>query len=121
VFAAWTSLHVRRATPVAFIAPLCGPGVLGSSEASPDRRGGGNLDPRGTTVRAVVDSNVIAYFLLGTEGFRELQRLVGQRTAPHLSRRELNRRYSSTDASISDLRMETLSTLIPIGKRLSRA
>ncbi len=34
---------------------------------------------------------------------------------------ELNRRNSSTDASISDLRMETLSTLIPIGKRFSRA
>ena len=50
-----------------------------------------------------------------------LQRLVGQRTEPHRSRCELNRRYSSTDASISDFRMETLSTLIPIGKRFSRA
>jgi predicted nucleic acid-binding protein len=28
------------------------------------------LDSTGTAVRAVVDTNVIAYFLLGTEGFR---------------------------------------------------
>lgn len=50
-----------------------------------------------------------------------LQRIVGKRTAPHRSRCERNRRYSSTDASISDFRMETLSTLMPIGKRFSRA
>jgi hypothetical protein len=36
-------------------------------------------------------------------------------------RRELNFRKSSTDASTSDLRMETLSTLMPIGRCFSRA
>ena len=46
---------------------------------------------------------------------------VGCATMPYGPRRELNRRKSSTDASTSDLRMETLSTLMPIGKRFSRA
>lgn len=50
-----------------------------------------------------------------------LHRLVGQRTAPYRPRCELNRRYSSTDASISDFRTEMLSTLMPMGKPFSRA
>src|SRR6266478_9723297 len=29
------------------------------------------MDPRRTAVKAIVDTNVIAYFLLGTEGFRD--------------------------------------------------
>lgn len=44
-----------------------------------------------------------------------------RRVARNYPRRELNRRYSSTDASISDFRMDTLSTLMPMGKRFSRA
>ena len=44
-----------------------------------------------------------------------------RQAAPYRPRCELNRRYSSTDASISDFRMETLSTLMPMGKRFSRA
>jgi predicted nucleic acid-binding protein len=42
----------------------------GPEEDSVRSRGGG-LDPRRATVRAVVDTNVIAYFLLGTESFRD--------------------------------------------------
>ena len=41
--------------------------------------------------------------------------------SPYVPRCELNRLYSSTDASISDFRMETLSTLMPIGRCFSRA
>jgi hypothetical protein len=54
---------------------------------------------------------------------RRVQRGVGRQrvTVPYSRRRELNRRYSSTDASISDFRMETLSTLMPMGKCFSRA
>ncbi len=59
---------------------------------------------------------------IGTESMLTLPGRVSLRhVLPYPSRRELNRRYSSTDASISDFRMETLSTLMPIGKCFSRA
>ncbi len=56
------------------------------------------------------------------ETFEQLDDLlVALAKSAYRARCELNRRNSSTDASISDLRMETLSTLMPMGKRFSRA